>query len=206
MSCTMTTFIWRFKFVSSQISFVHSSLLLNVLRDFSLLILSTMISSEWYRAVNMFFREFCFALVSRAFFTISFDVIFCVIWIFSCSIIFIAIFNSLLEESVDVFVASTSDLITAISRRAIVAQVLFFFWYVFFFFAILFNRVVTSFNFLIVFVDLNTKWASFARVTRDVLINWSRTLTSRNDSSWGGFLSSKPTSHWVEFFVMWDEF
>ena len=74
-------------------SFVQSSSFFNVLRDFSLLILSTMISSKWHRVVNMFFRELCFASMYRVFFTISFDVIFCVIWIFFCSIIFIVIFN-----------------------------------------------------------------------------------------------------------------
>ena len=82
ISCTITTFIWRFRFVFSQISFVYSSLLLNILRDFSLLTLNTMISSKWHRVVNMFFREFCFASTSRVFFTIFYDVIFCVIWIF----------------------------------------------------------------------------------------------------------------------------
>ena len=95
MLCTMTKFIWRFRFVSSQISFVHSSLLLNALRDLSLFTLNTMIFSEWHRAVNMFFRESCFVSMSRVFFTISFDVIFCVIWIFFCSIILIAIFSLL---------------------------------------------------------------------------------------------------------------
>ena len=157
-------------------SFVQSSSFLNVLRDFSLLILSTMTSSKWHRAVNIFFRELCFVSMSRVFLTISFDVIFCVNWIFFCSITLIAIFNSLLEESVDVFLAFVSNMIIATSHRAIVAQVLLFFWFAFFFFAIFFNRVVIFFNFLIVFVDLNIDKTSFVRVTRDVLINWSRTL------------------------------
>ena len=64
-----------------------------------------------------------------------------------------------------------SNLIIATFRHAIVAQVLFFFLYAFFFFAIFLNRVVTFFNLLIVFIDLNIDEISFVRVTRDVLIN-----------------------------------
>ena len=176
ISCTITTLIWRFRFVFSQMFFVQSSSFFNVLRDFSLLILSTMISSKWYRVVSMFFRELCFVSMSRVFFTIFFDVIFCVNWIFFCSITLIAIFSSLFEENVDVFLAFILDMITATSHRAIVAQILLFFEHAFFFFAIFFNRVVISFNFLIVFVDLNIDETSFVRVMRDVLINWSRTL------------------------------
>ena len=80
--CIITTLIWRFRFVFSQMFFVQSSSFLNVLRDFSLLILSIIISSKWYRAVNMSFRELCFASISRAFFIIAFDVIFRINWIF----------------------------------------------------------------------------------------------------------------------------
>ena len=174
ISCTITTLIWRFRFVLSQMSFVQSSSFFNALRDFSLLILSTMISSEWHRVVSMFFREFCFVSMSRVFLTISFDVIFCVNWIFFCSITLIAIFSSLLERSVDVFLTSVSDMIIATSRRAIVAQVLLFSRCVFFFSTIFFKRVVIFFSFLIVDVDLNVVETSSVRVTRDVLINWSR--------------------------------
>ena len=174
--CMIMTLIWRFKFALSEMSFVQSSSFLNILRDFSLLILSTMTSSKWYRVVNMFFRELCFVSMFRVFFTISFDVIFCVNWIFFYSITLITIFNSLFEQSVDVFFAFVSNMITTISRRAIVAQILLFFWHAFFFFTIFFNRIVISFDFVIVFVDLNIDETSFVRVMRDVLINWSRTL------------------------------
>ena len=133
ISYIITTLIWRFRFVLSQIFFVQSSSFLNVLRDFSLLILSTMISSKWYRVINIFFRELCFVSMFRVFFTIFFDVIFCVNWIFFCSIILIIIFNSLLKESVDVFFASILDMIIVASRRAIIVQVLLFFRCVFFF-------------------------------------------------------------------------
>ena len=176
ISCTMTTLIWRFKFASSQIFFVHSSSLLRALRDFSLLTLSTMISSEWHRVVRMFLRDLCFASTSRVFLTISFDVIFCVIWIFFCSITLIVTFSSLFEESVEILLMSMIDLIIAISRRAIIAQMLFFFLCVFFFSAIFFNRVVIFFSFLIVDVDLSVERASSVHVTRAVLINWSRTF------------------------------
>ena len=169
--CTMTTFIWSFKFVSSQISFVYSSLLFNDLRDFSLLILSTMIFSKWHRAINISFRELCFVSMFRVFLTIFFDVIFCVIWIFFCSITLINIFNFLFEESIDVFFAFVSNMIIATSRRAIVAQVLFFSRCIFFFSAIFFKRVVIFFNFLIVDIDVSVDETSFVRVTRDVLIN-----------------------------------
>ena len=143
----ITTLIWRFKFALSQRFIVYTSSFFNIFRDFSLLILSTMLSSEWHRAVNMFFRDFCFVSMSRIFLTIFFEVIFYVIWIFFCSIILIAIFSSLFEESIDVFFASTSNLIIAISRRAIVAQILLFFLYNFFF-CYLFQSFYYFFQFL----------------------------------------------------------
>ena len=130
-----------------------------------------MISSEWHRVINIFSRKFCFVSMSRVFLIIFFDVILYVIWIFFCSITLIAIFNFFLEESVDIFFVSMSNLIITISHHAIVAQVLFFLSYVFFFFTIFFNRVVIFFNFLIVFVDLNIDGTFFVRMTRDVLIN-----------------------------------
>ena len=99
ISYIITTMIWRFRFALSQMSFVQSSSFLNILRDFSLLILSTMISLKWHRVVSIFFRELCFFSISRVFLTISFDFIFCVNWIFFCSITLIAIFNSFLSRT-----------------------------------------------------------------------------------------------------------
>ena len=146
------------------------------MRDFLLFTLNTMISSKWHRVVRMFFRDFCFTSTFRVFFTIFFDVILCVFWIFFCSITLIVIFNSLFEECVEILLMSMIDLIIATFRRVIVTQMLFFSLYLFFFSTIFFNCVVIFFDFLIVDVDLNVEKTSFIHATRAILINWSRTL------------------------------